>query len=432
MNINFLPQFFSRLFGKDNRYYPFGWDFLNASTAFNTLSRDKEKIAAILSNPAALKVFALQCDLFSLGKPFVYQDDKPLENDEFLSLLRSPNMFQTENQFLWDFMFWTMLGTDYCYVDSKVLGKKNKMYHLDPSKMYWPYEIEKWKDKMVLSDEYEKKIKKLEITYCYDDGTKVKIPLEKIIISTDLTNGLGNWFKGPSRVDALYKVISNAEYTLDAFNINIRYAGKFLVGGKVDAQKGATFSEEERTDLITKLESERKVFPYKTGVEIRRFVENFANLQLDGIYMQQYYIIGSMYGIPREVLEAYNEGSTYENQEKARAAHVTYCFEPKGNQFMDAFERYFGYDKKGKNIYLDWSHLSAMQAFEKEKAEVSKIKVETLSSLLQMGVDIKQINEFLDTDFKIKKPKNEQQGQQGGNQSGQTEEGQGAEGEQND
>jgi len=400
----FLPfgQLFSLFRSGVRGAYRFGYQILHSATQFNQYATEKEKLAAVLSNPAALKVFALQCDLFSLGKPYVKEDDeKEIDNDPFLEMLKKPNPFQTEAQILWDYMFWLMLGTAYCYVDSRVIDKKNKLYFLDPCKIYWPPYFDKQRDKLVFSDATIKEIGETIIEYKYDDGTVFKFPLKKLIISTDLTNGLGNWYKGPSRLDALYKVISNSEHALDSKNINLRYAGKFLVGSQNDVTKGPGMNEEEKKDLREKMDTDNlKVYPLKTMVQIRRFVEDFKSLELGKSYLEDYFIIGSMYNIPRDVLEAYNS-STYENQEKARAAHVNYCFEPKGNQFMNGFESHFSYDTEGKNICMDWSHLPFMQVFEKERVEVKKIKVETFKAMLDMGATADSANEYLETDFEI-------------------------------
>ena len=439
MNSNnpFYPigQIFSRLWSKGNQYYNWGFNMIDASTKFNNWANEDEKLKAILSNPAAMKVFALQCDLFSMGKLFVYdKNEKPIENDPFLEMIKKPNHFQTESQFLWDYMFYLMLGTDYIYADSKVVSNKNKLYHLNPAKIHWPESLNRYKDKLILSDASMRDLMKMEITYRYQYGDTQKIPLEKIIVNTDLTNGTGNWWIGASRVDALYKIISNAEFVLDAENINIRYSGKFVVGAQNDLSK-IGFGETEKEDLLSKVDTnEQKVWAFKSPIQIRRFVDNFAQLQLKDEYLHLYFLIGNMYGIPRDVLEAYNS-ATYENQEKARAAHVNYCFEPKGNQLMDSFESYFGYDKEGKNIYIDWSHMPFMQQFEKQRAEVEQLKINSLTSLLSLGVDIKQANEYLDTNFKIKKEtkpqQNEQESQPPPNETEQEEQGEGTEEESN-
>lgn len=402
----FMPfgQLFSLFRSGIKGGYNFGYQILNTSTQFNTIVNDQQKLATVLSSPAALKVFALQCDLFSLGIVYVKDDDEnEIEDDPFPKMIKRPNPFQSRTQFLWDFMFWNMLGTSYCYVDSKTVDPKNKLYFLMPGKMEWPIDFDKDKDKLVFSDAKLKEIGEKTIKYRYEDGTSFTFALKKLIISTDLTNGLGNWYKGPSRLDALYKIVSNSEHALDSKNINLRYAGKFLVGSPNETNK-LGLGDVEKQDIEKKIDSdEKRVWALKTMIQIRRFVEDFKSLELGKSYLEDYYLIGSMYNIPRDVLEAYNS-ATYENQEKARAAHVNYCFEPKGNQFMDSFELHFGYDAEGKNICMDWSHLPFMQVFEKERADVKKTKVETFKSMIDMGVTPDNANAFLDTNFEIKEP----------------------------
>lgn len=411
MNEFFIPfgNIFSLFRSKVRGLYNFGGEIIHASTQFNTFARDKEKLAMILSSPAVLKVFALQCDLFSMGKVKVENDKgEELPDDPFLQLLRYPNPFTlTEAQFLWDFMFWNMLGTSFCYVDSEVVDKKNnRMYFLDPAKIEWPQELEAKRDKMIFSEAEEKAILKTMITYRYSDGTTFKFPFDRLVISHDLTNSIGNFFKGPSRLDALYKIISNAEHTLDSANINIRYTSKFLVGA--DQTAGATtrrgMGEDEKNDIIDKIDSkEKNVYPVNAKIDIQRFVENLASLQLDKEYLQQYFLIGNMFNIPRDVLEAYNS-ATYENQEKARAAHVNYTLEPKGNQFMDCFEVHFGYREAGKNIKISWDHLPFVQVFAQDRINTKKTTIEVLNSLLQMGVSLDDANKYLGTEFEIEEP----------------------------
>ena len=142
-----------------------------------------------------------------------------------------------------------------------------------------------------------------------------------------------------------------------------------------------------------------------------------ASLQLDEKYLNQYFLIGNMYGIPRDVLEAYTS-ATYENQEKARMAHVSYCLQPKGNAFMNDFEYFFGYRESGKNIYIDWSHLPFMQVFEEQKSSVEKSKIDSLTLLLSLGVPLTEANAYLDLDFTIEEPKQQDNGQE--NQSQET------------
>lgn len=379
----------------------FGYNTVTAATQFNNYHKDIEKINIVFSNPAVLKVFSLQCDLYSLGRISAEDKDKKfIENDPVVQRFSNPNPFQSKSQLLWDQMFFTMLGTDYFYIDSAIPDNaKNKLYNLDPSKLEWPYEMQNSSDKLIFSDAALKELKSKTITLRYADGTSFKFPLGKLVITTDLTNGVGNWFKGMSRLDALYKIISNSEHALDAKNINVRYSGKFLVGSS-NQLNTVGLGDEEKKDIETKMEGDKKVFPLKTLIQIKRFVENLGNLKLDEAYLSDYFLIGNMYNIPRDVLEAY-VSSTYENQEKARMSHVSYTLQPKGNDFLNSVERYFGYDVAKINLLITWDHLPFMQVFAKEKAEKNKIVVESLNLLLKEGVPLEQANEFLNTKFNI-------------------------------
>ena len=396
------------------------------SPQFNDYSKDLDKFKAVLTSPALLKVFALQCDLFSLGRVKVVRNSgKEAEQDPAIDLLNAPNPFQSGSQFLWDFMFWNMLGNAHCYVDTKLVDS-NKLYFLQPSKMEWPNVLENKKDKLIFSNAAQKQLIDTNIVYRYDDGTSINIPISRIISIQDLSNGTGNWFKGNSRIDALYKIISNSEAALDAENINIRYSGKFLVSGQADPKDVSKLplTNEEKFDIETKMNGRKQVHAVKSLIDIKRFTDNLRNLELGKHYLESYYLIGQMYNIPKDVLEAYTTGATYENQEKATAKHISYTLQPKGNDFMQALTNHFGYTNK--RLIITWDHLPFMQVFEKERVAVQESQIRTMAAMLKMGIDLEEINQFLKTDFKTGEyvePKPKVNG--GGNQGTASGEGQG-------
>ena len=375
-------------------------DIYDAKPMFNDITTDTRIFAAVMRNPALLKVISLQCDLFSLGK-IKLQDNAGEEilKDPVLDKLYKPNKFQSQQQFMWDFMFWNMLGTDYMYFDSKLINQSN-LYFLDPVKITFPVSLNQYKDKIILSNTTYEKILKQQIEYRTEDGNSMSIPLSNILTITDLSNGLGNWWKGNSRLTALYKIISNSESAIDAKNINVRYSGKFMVAGKSDPSKAdqLPMNEADKNDIETKMNGRKNVHAVKSMIEIKRFVENMASLELGKAYLEDYFLIGSMYGIPRDVLEAYNS-STYENQEKARGAHISYCLQPKGDQFMNELANIFGYSEQGKKLSISWAHLPFMQVFEKERAEVQNKKILTLTNMLKINIPLEECNAFLETKF---------------------------------
>lgn len=374
---------------------------LNGNAEYSNYSSDAAKLKVIFSNPALMKVFSLQCDLFSLGKVYVYKDGKEIDSDAFLDMIKKPNPFQRQSQLLWDYMFWNMIGNTYCYVESRIPGEDNMMYILQNDKITFTPVMDSYKDAIVLSSSMTDEINDLTLIYSQTGRKDMPIKWDNIIHVPDLTNGTGDWFQGRSRLDALYKVISNSEASLDAKNINIRYSGKFMVAGQADPENTTheMMGEEEKKDIESKMNGRKSVHAVKSMIDIKRFVDNIANLKLDESFLADYFLIGAMYGIPKDVLEAYNS-STYENQEKARGAHVSYCLQPKGNVFFEGLTEYFGYTQENKEIIIDWEHLPFMQAFAKERAETERIRTETLNNLMDAGVPIEEINEYLDTNFK--------------------------------
>lgn len=387
------------------------WRFWGASPQFNDYSGDVAKLTAIFSNPALLKVICLQCDLFSLAKPYVY-NKKGVAQEEHPALdrLDSPNPMQTYSQWMWDYMFWKMIGNAYLYMDSNDINRDNApMYWLESHKIDWPLELQKKKDHLVFSKSRVADIMNTILTYTYEDGTTFKFPVSKVASIYDLTNGTGNFFKGFSRIDALYKVISNSECALDSKNINIRFAGKFLVAGQADPKDVTRFSmgADEKKDIEDKINGdswdekanhkEKQVHAVKSMVDIKRFVDDIRVMPLDEAFLSDYYIIGSMYGIPRDVLEAY-KSSTFENQEKARGAHVAYTLDPAADQLGDILTKRWELTK-GWKICFSWDHLPFVQVFEKDRLSLKQTQINIMRNMLSMGIPLDEINKFLDTDF---------------------------------
>lgn len=372
---------------------------MNGEASHKHYGSVESKLKVIFSSPALLKVFSIQCDLFSLGKIYVYKNGKEIDNDPFLDMIKKPNPFQRQSQFLWDCMFWNMLGNLYIYVDSKIVSNDNRIYALENQKITFPTEFEKYRDMLVLSKGTVDDINKLKVYYNQNGRNNIELEWRNIIHLPDLTNGNGNWFEGNSRIDALYKVISNSEAALDAKNINVNYSGKFMVAGQADPSntQHEMMAEDEKQDIERKMNGNKSVHAVKSMIDIKRFVENIGNLKLDESYWADYFIIGSMFNIPKDVLEWYLTGGTFENQEKARGAHISYGLQPKGNILCESFAEYFNYTDR--QIVIDWEHLPFMQTFAKERAETEYIKTQSLLNLMKAGVKKEQINELLDLDL---------------------------------
>jgi hypothetical protein len=354
------------------------------------LKTEKERLDAVLNNPAALKVFKLQCDLFSLAEVSAISkgSNKIRVNDPLHNHLKRPNLYQTQRQFLWDYMFWTMLGTSYLYTSSKVLNNNTNQYFLNPTRFVWTEEIINALDKNIISKQSYNDNMKMTIQYYNLDGTWSKYQLKDITTFFDLSNGVGNWFRGNSAIDALYKVISNSEKGLDAKGVNLDFSAKYFASGthKEDDIYGTPMGNTEKESIEKSFMKNKPVHATKSNVTLQRFVDDIAALKLDEGYFADYFIIGGMYGIPRDVLEANLTGSTYENQEKARASFVDYCLRPKGEDLMNGLERIFGYDERNIDLHISWNHLSFMQVVERDRASLKMSQLANLRQAQEMMI----------------------------------------------
>jgi hypothetical protein len=120
-------------------------------------------------------------------------------------------------------------------------------------------------------------------------------------------------------------------------------------------------------------------------------------MELSKSYLDDFFLIGNMYGIPRDVLEAY-QSSTFENQEKARASHVSYCMDPAGEDLATGIHDFFKMPEN-ESLVISWDHLPFVQVFEKDRELVKREKIANFEKLVRMGMTIEEANRFCDTDF---------------------------------
>lgn len=363
------------------------YTMFSSSTAVGKIIPDSDKLRKVTSNPALLKVISLDCDIFSLGKINKYEDGKVKEYDFLYSLSNKPNITQTWTQFLWDYKFWlNIFGVAYLYNpnNSKVISDTNSLQWLNPCNIVWEATtIEKLKTIFLSGSSYKDALKNT-VRYNLDNGTSKSIRLDEIIPFYDLTNaGNQNPISGYSRIDALYKVIQNSELALDAKAINLEFAQKFLVDGQADPDKveQLPLSKEEKESIEASVRSWKKVHAVKSKININRFVEDIGKLKLDESFYNDYFMFGTMFNIPRDILEANLRGSTYENQEKAMARLIEYCMTPKGQMLTDWLES--NYDLQ--DIRMSWGHLMFNQVFEKERAERIGLQLDNIQKAKDIG-----------------------------------------------
>jgi hypothetical protein len=343
------------------------------------LSAD-QKLRMILRSPAAMTIFTLQADMFSLVKV----NSKPAgttskPTPEYLKTLRKkPNYKSGWTQFYWDYMFWQMMGTAYLWKSGgRLLNDANTLQWLNPGYLMWDPSIVTRMMDFIFTKATYKEISSQKVRYTQSNGKVIYIPIDEITAIHDLSSNMNdNYMVGISRIDSLYKIICNSEEYLDANNIGIRFSGKWIVSGKQDPNNVTQLplGDDEKQSIEQQIDSGRNVQANKSAIDIKRFNEELKKQGFDDGFAAQLYMIGKMYNIPRDIIEAYSSnsrGATYENQEKAMVRHIEHSLKPKGEELCDALEDILDIEP----IEASWSHLACYNVFEIEKQTVVELKL---------------------------------------------------------
>jgi hypothetical protein len=361
-----------------------------------------KRLATVLSNPAALFLFIMLPDLASMAKFKLYREGAEEEGSEIpthpiLDMLKGPNPMQTQEQFIWDYMFWRLLGSANMLSDSRVLKPDggNVVYWLAPDCIEWSTWFQRNARTLFLSDQSIKDLGNQDLKYV-TDSQSLKFKYKQLRIFSDISNGIHNWFEPPSRVDALHKVIKNSDNVLNSKNITSHLAGKFMVTGKHAAEDTSTLpmGAKEVADIEQKVMSDRSIHGIKSMVDVKRFLNDLGEIEkLDKAFMNDAFFIGKMLGIPKDVIEGFEVGATYENQEKARALTVSYCIQAAMDDFTRGILSFYGV--KGYVLKATYGHLPFVQTFEKTRAETADKTASAFKKLVEGGADQQQAATFL-------------------------------------
>ena len=352
----------------------------------------------VLENPAALFLFLLVCDLYSMGEYKIYKvgSEEPEEDHEVLRFLKKPNPMQTEEQFAWDYMFWRKLGCASLLFESNILKDGLKSYWLSPDCIDWPKWFEDNKGTLFMSDKSVRELNEKMLKY-KTSNQELPFKFKNLKQFFDISNGINGWFNSPSRLDALHKIVQNSENALDSKNINSHFASKFLVAGKHDVTNTASlpFAKIEKNDLEQKmLDKTRRVHGMPSMVDIKRFIDKPEVLKsLDDAYLSDAMKIGQMLKIPQDVIGNLTKGSTYENQEMARAAIVYYALQPDSEDFCKGITDFFGITDYV--LKYEFGHLPFVQAFEKSRSEVKKNLARAFVDMVNAGADQQEAADYL-------------------------------------
>ena len=226
----------------------FTYSFLDQSGFTNS---DKY-LELSLSNPVLLAIIALRSKIYSQMKiSHIGVNGKPIENSPIIQLLKQPNYFQSQEDFLFQQMwFLSAAGTNLTY-KVNALSQTKSIYNLIPSEINLN---DTHKVKSFISTKAElKAYEDRKIIYTLD-GQQMNIAIKDLIPTYDLANGLtcNSLMSSPSRLKGISKTIQNIEENLLSKNVNLKMSQKYLMASQGDGNE-AQIQAVDRNDIFSKV-----------------------------------------------------------------------------------------------------------------------------------------------------------------------------------
>jgi hypothetical protein len=330
-----------------------------------------------LNNPVLMTIIALRCKIYCQMKiTHLNSAGNPIENSDVLKLLKQPNYFQSQEDFLFQQMwFLSATGTNYTY-KVNALNTTRSIYNLLPSEIDLQ---NSQKVKSFVSTKAElKAFGDREIKYKLD-GQEFKIALKNIIPTYDLANGLScnSLMNSPSRVSGISKVLENIEESLMSKNVNLKMSQKYLMASQGDGNE-AQIQQSDREDITSKI-SRKSLLITNANIKAQHLVSDMKRLYLDEQFSNDALTCLLAFDMSKDILNYFSNGSsTYENKEKAMLDYIQNSIQSDANNTMNSFASSFGLIDKGESLAASYDHLPVMQSVMKTKIETLKLYQETL------------------------------------------------------
>jgi len=320
-----------------------------------------------LENPVLNTIISLRAKMYSqMAITHIDSNGKEIKNSEVLKLLKQPNYFQSQEDFLFQQMwFLSCAGNNYVYQIKPLSTQLPKsLYNLIPSEIDFN-DVNKI-DKFVFKKDDNKAIQDRKIKYTLDN-TQYEIKLSELIPLYDLANGLkcNSWFSAPSRVQSIEKVLQNIEQNLTSKHKNLQFSAKYIGTNKSTGME-AQIQPGDRKAIENVLNS-KDVLTTNAAIEYKHLVSDMKRLYLDEQFADDANKCLLAFELNKGVLNYFAKDSTFENQNQGIINWIQNSIQGSADNTMNSLSSSFGLLEKGERLIASFDHLPIMQTLINEK-----------------------------------------------------------------
>jgi hypothetical protein len=360
------------------------------------------------NHPILTPALLFTSKIFSQCK-FTIEDEntgKEVKDHKYLDLLRDPNYFQTQIDFL-ETLHFMMIAQGYAVIyKKKVPGGfyYNSLYILNPALIEWP---ENYETKL----SSRKVLEKSKLTVKYDrNAENLDIKISDLLFCYDLPNALNkkNIYKVKSRLDGLHQTLENTKDSLIAKNIVLRTNGKELISAKSGA--GAiplTPDEKERIENIYQTnygltKNSKRAIITRSDVTHKSLHIALRDLGLDESIKVDGNLIYTALHIPKDILSLEAKKTTYNNFKESMVSFIQNEMQGTGDYLAQVLTRDLKKIDPKLKIVCSFDHLPVMQYILLEKYKVVAQRVEALQKARDAGLPDQEALELVGMDKNIK------------------------------
>jgi hypothetical protein len=362
-----------------NRLGEFSYEFLNG----DTFQDNGKYLHLSLTNPVLMTIIALRSKIYSqMQIQHLNKRGEIIENSPYIKLLRQPNYFQSQEDFLFQQMwFLSCAGTNYTrqFKPFKSSEVPTALFNLVPD------EIDLNKSNELNGFVYTKsdfeKIGERTIIYTMN-GKRISIPLRELIPFYDLANGLqdNQFMQSYSRVKGIVKTLENINQNIKSKNINLQFSQKYLASNKSTGNE-AQILENDRKDIYNKIDQKALSITNK-NIDVKHMVSDMKRLFLDEQFSSDALTCLLVFDMNKDVLNFFGTGgSTFENQEKGELRYLQNSIQTTANNTMNSFSSQWGLIEKGEKLVAKYDHLNIMQPVINEKIK----SLTELQNMIKIG-----------------------------------------------
>jgi phage portal protein BeeE len=351
--------------------------------------------------------------LFSQAQFMVVNEEtgKEEKNHWLSKLLKNPNIYQTQNDFLESLQFIQIAqGKAVGYLKRSVGFSENEdiesIYILDSDKIKWPSNY----TSNFVASQSNKNIGNQEVTYD-PDGEKLMIKISDLLFFYDLPNALNeNFYEVRSRLDGLKQTLVNTQDSLVAKNIILKTNGKEILSSGTNDNFPLAGKDKEQAESLLQNNyglgwNRKRGIVTSASVTYQSMHIALRDLGLDESIKVDGNIIYTALHIPKDIISLEAKKTTYNNFKESMVSYVQNEMQASLNSFIEVLQRLI--KDSGLKIVGTYDHLPIMQFILKEKWEGQKVRAEALKSYLDAGMPSDIALEILGLDPNIKLEKNE-------------------------